>query len=185
MESTPTIPLIATARLVLRPYSTGDFDALKNILHEPDILRYFPTQTPWPDDKIRNYIAYQLKHWYERSYGHWAVVLRETGQLIGWNGLEFLFDTNETEVGYLLSREFWGKGLATESARAVVDFGLNTIGLNQIIGLTHQDNIASQRVLEKCGLSFTQRAPYFGKEMFRFAVQAQRSAKEAMPKNGE
>jgi [ribosomal protein S5]-alanine N-acetyltransferase len=184
MESTPTIPLIATARLVLRPYSTGDFDALKNILHEPEILRYFPTQTPWPDDKIRNYISYQLNHWLDRGYGHWAVVWRETGQVIGWNGLEFLFDTNETEVGYLMSREFWGRGLATESARAAVDFGLNTIGLKQIIGLTHPDNIASQRVLEKCGLSFTQRATYFGMEMFRYAVQAQRSAKEAMTKNG-
>jgi ribosomal-protein-alanine N-acetyltransferase len=63
--------------------------------------------------------------------------------------------------------------LATESAQAVVDFGLNTIGLKQIIGLTHPDNIASQRVLEKSGLSFTKRATYFGMEMFRFAAQAE------------
>jgi ribosomal-protein-alanine N-acetyltransferase len=171
MESTPTIPVIATSRTVLRPFANKDFDTLKTLLHEPDILRYFSTQSPWPDEKIRNYITYQHAHWSERGYGHWAMVLRETGQVIGWNGLEFLFDTNETEIGYLLSRDSWGQGLATESSRAVINFGLTTIGLNEIIGLTHPDNIASQRVLEKSGLTFTRRASYFGMEMYRYAVQ--------------
>jgi ribosomal-protein-alanine N-acetyltransferase len=86
--------------------------------------------------------------------------------------LEFLPETNETEVGYLLSGEFWGKGYATEAARASVEFGKKNIGLNEIIGLTDPLNIASQRVLEKCGLTFTRRQVYFGMEMFRFAIQA-------------
>ncbi|CAG1006849.1 partial Acetyltransferase, partial [Anaerolineae bacterium] len=107
-------------------------------------------------------------HWKKYNYGHWAVVIRETGQIIGWNGLEYLPDTNETEVGYLLSGAFWGKGYATESAGAAVKFGLNKIGLKEIIGLTHPQNLASQRVLEKSGLSFTRSASYFGMEMFRY-----------------
>jgi RimJ/RimL family protein N-acetyltransferase len=84
--------------------------------------------------------------------------------------LYFLSETNETEVGYLLSRDFWSKGYATESTRASLDYGFTTLGLQEIIGLTHPENTASQRVLQKCNMAFTHRAQYFGMEMARFSV---------------
>ena len=121
-------------------------------------------------EKVERYINHQTDHWEKFRYGHWAVTLRETGQLMGWDGLEFLPDTNETEVGYLFSKSFWGKGYATEATRSAVQFGMDK-GLKEIIGLTDPENIASQRVLEKSGLSFTRRQFYFGMEMFRFATQ--------------
>ncbi len=171
METSPKIPLITTQRLVLRPFSMADLAMLKPIVQEPDIFHYFPNQDPWTDEKTEGYIQYQINHWHLYGYGHWALVRNETGQIIGWNGLEFLPDTNETEVGYLLSKAFWGKGYATEAAIAAIQFGIKKIKLNEIIGLTHPENIASQRVLEKCGFSFTRSATYFGMEMFRFATQ--------------
>ena len=172
METSPTIPMITTQRLVLRPFSAADLPMLKPIVQEPDIFYYFPNQEPWSEEKAKGYIQYQIDHWRFFGYGHWAVVLRENSQVIGWNGLEYLPETQETEVGYLLSRVFWGKGYATESTSAVIQFGLNKKGLKEIIGLTHPENIASQRVLEKSGLSFTRSEHYFGMEMFRFATQA-------------
>jgi ribosomal-protein-alanine N-acetyltransferase len=123
-------------------------------------------------EKVERSIQHQTNHWQTFRYGQMAVTLRETGQLMGWCGLEFLPDTNETEVGYLLGHAFWGKGYATEAARVSVEFGLKEIGLQEIIGLTDPLNVASQRVLEKCGLAFTRRQVYFGMEMFRFALQA-------------
>lgn len=170
METSPKIPMITTPRLVLRPFTVGDFDVLFEIVQEPEIFRYFPSTGAWSEDKVERYIQYQIAHWKKYNYGHWAVVIRETGQIIGWNGLEYLPDTNETEVGYLLSGVFWGKGYATESAGAAVKFGLNKIGLKEIIGLTHPQNLASQRVLEKSGLSFSRSASYFGMEMFRYST---------------
>ena len=172
METTPKIPMITTPRLVLRPFNMNDRDLLFAIVQEPDVFRYFPTTSAWPLEKVERYIYYQIAHWQRFKYGHWAMVLRETGQIIGWDGLEYLPDTNETEVGYLLSRAFWGKGYATESTSAIVKFGMTKVGLKEIIGLTHPENIASQRVLEKSGLSFTRSAYYFGMEMFRYAIQA-------------
>lgn len=163
--------MITTPRLVLRPFTMNDRDVLFTIVQEPDIFRYFPTQEAWPLEKVERYINYQIAHWKKFNYGHWAVVMRETGQIIGWNGLEYLPDTDETEVGYLISMAFWGKGYATESANAAVNFGRKKIGLKEIIGLTHPQNIASQRVLEKSGLSFTRSASYFGMDMFRYATQ--------------
>lgn len=172
METLPKIPMITTRRLVLRPFTMNDRDVLFAIVQEPDIFRYFPTQEAWPLEKVERYINYQIAHWKKFNYGHWAVVMRETGQIIGWNGLEYLPDTDETEVGYLISMAFWGKGYATESANAAINFGRKKIGLKEIIGLTHPQNIASQRVLEKSGLSFTRSASYFGMDMYRYATQA-------------
>lgn len=172
MDTSPKIPMITTPRLVLRPFTMNDRDVLFAIVQEPDVFLYFPTTDAWPMDKVERYINYQIAHWKKFNYGHWAVVMRGTGQIIGWNGLEYLPETDETEVGYLISGAFWGQSYATESAGAAVKFGLNRIGLKEIIGLTHPQNLASQRVLEKSGLSFTRSASYFGMEMLRYAIQA-------------
>lgn len=148
-----------------------DREALFTITQEPNIFQYFPAKMAWEMEKVERNIQHQINHWRTYGYGQMAVTLRETGQLIGWCGLEFLPDTNETEVGYLLSNAFWGKGFATEASRASVQFGRNEIGLEEIIGLTDPLNIASQRVLEKCGLVFTRRQVYFGMEMFRYSTK--------------
>ena len=171
MESTRQGFTLITERLILRQFTMNDREALLAITQEPDIFQYFPTKSAWTMDKAERSIEHQTNHWQTFGYGQMAVTLRETGQLMGWCGLEFLLDTNETEVGYLLGHEFWGKGYATESAQACVEFGRSGIGLQEIIGLTDPLNIASQRVLEKCGLTFTRRQVYFGMEMFRFSNQ--------------
>jgi ribosomal-protein-alanine N-acetyltransferase len=172
MISSHSAITLTTERLILRPFTLDDRQTLFTITNEPGIFQYFPTKTAWEMEKVERSINYQIAHWEKHGYGQLAVTLRDTRQLIGWCGLEYLPDTNETEVGYLLSGAFWGKGYATEAAQASVRFGLNEIRLKEIIGLTDPLNIASQRVLEKSGLTFTRRQVYFGMEMFRFAIQA-------------
>jgi ribosomal-protein-alanine N-acetyltransferase len=163
---------LTTDRLILRQFTMDDADALLVITQEPDIFQYFPTKTAWDMSKVERSIYHQNEHWRRYGFGQMAVTLRETGQLMGWCGLEFLPDTNETEVGSLLGHEFWGKGYATEAARASVEFGKAEIRLKEIIGLTDPLNVASQRVLENCGLVFTRRQVYFGMEMFRYSTKA-------------
>jgi ribosomal-protein-alanine N-acetyltransferase len=163
-----TIPTISTPRLLLRSWTLEDAPALLQVLQEPDIFRYFPPSPPPTLEKTGRYIAHQLAHWQERGYGHWAVATQADGQVVGWNGLEYLPETDETEVAYLLSRQVWGRGLATEAARAAVEFGFGTCILSAIIGLVHPDNAGSIRVLEKSGLTFSNRAVYWGLEMLRY-----------------
>jgi RimJ/RimL family protein N-acetyltransferase len=93
-------------------------------------------------------------------------------QVIGWSGLEFLPETGETEVAYLLSKDFWGQGLGTEAARAALNYGLEVVGLNYIIGLVHSENNASRCVLQKIGLSFSNQANYFGMSLQRYVIVA-------------
>ncbi len=76
--------------------------------------------------------------------------------------------SDEIEIAYLLSRQVWGHGFATEAAQAALKFGFETAGLNDIIGLVHPENRGSIRVLEKCGLTFVDRKVYWGLEMCRY-----------------
>jgi RimJ/RimL family protein N-acetyltransferase len=164
------IPTITTARLNLRPFTLSDVDPLHRILAVEGILRYFPTPDPPERDRVERLIAHQLKHWEEHAYGWWAVELRESGALLGWNGLQFLPETEETEVGYLLAKPFWGQGLATEGAQASVQYGFEHLGLATIIGITHPENVASQHVLEKVGMTLTGPAHYFGIDCLHFTM---------------
>ncbi len=165
------IPRIETRRLLLRPWSLKDEAAWFTILQEPDILRYFPNPEPPPRSRAGAYIKHHLEHWERYGYGHWAVVTPKDGRVIGWNGLEYLPELDEVEVAYLLSRETWGRGYATEVVQAAIRFGFETAALPAIIGLVHPDNLASIRVLEKCGLTFVDDLRLWRMAMRRYRIE--------------
>lgn len=164
------IPTITTTRLILRPFIEADAEPLNSILREKDILRYFPNQNPPSLERVQKFITRQLDHWGEHKYGWWAVESITQEGLIGWNGLQFLPETGEVEIGYLLSRSYWGNGLATEGARAGLKFGFEAFSLERIIALVHPENKASIRVVEKLEMPFVDRAQYFGMFMNRYAM---------------
>jgi RimJ/RimL family protein N-acetyltransferase len=164
------IPTVTTKRLKLRPFREEDADRLHEILSEEDILRYFPNPGTPPLDRIRNFIANQLKHWEEHGFGWWAVEPIHDGLLIGWNGLQYLPDTDEIEIGYLLSKSYWNRGLATEGAFAGLEFAFGKLGLKQVVAIVHPENKASQRVIEKLGMGFSHEAEYFGMSVYRYEI---------------
>jgi [ribosomal protein S5]-alanine N-acetyltransferase len=165
------IPTISTARLILRPLVMQDAGTLHWIYQVEGVLRYFPSPAPPPLEKVQKFVQDQSRHWEQYGYGNWAVTLKEHGQLIGWAGPQFLPETGETEVGYLLARPFWGCGYATEAARAALAFIFGNFDFPQIIALVHPENSASMHVLEKCGLSLLDRKTYFGMSMCRYVIE--------------
>lgn len=171
----PTI--MVTQRLQLRQFTLADVPALHLILNEPGIMDYFPPTTPPDEARVTRLIQNQIKHWEQHHYGWWAVVSKETNHLLGWAGLQYLPESDETEVGYLLSHSAWGQGFATEAAIASVEAGFTHMPLTQIIGLTHPDNIASQRVLQKTGLQYVGEFEYFGMVCKKF-VRSQNQEKK-------
>jgi RimJ/RimL family protein N-acetyltransferase len=175
---------LTTARLLLRPFTSADVDPLYRIMEQRDVLRYFPSPIPPPYERVERLVQEQLEHWQEHGYGWWALEerrpgnasrragsVRRAGTFIGWAGLQYLPETDETEVGYLLGTAYWGRGLATEAARESVRFGFEDLDLPEIVGIVHPDHVASQRVLEKAGLSRVERAVYFNMDCYRYAVQ--------------
>ena len=95
----------------------------------------------------------------------WIAVDRESGDLIGHAVLQRLDKSDLIEVGYALGRRWWGSGLATESARALVDHGFSVLGLDLITGVARPENAASRRVLEKAGLVFSGMRRYYEKDV--------------------
>jgi len=161
---------IQTPRLNLRPFTMEDVDPFYRVLTEPDILRYFPNSDTPSYTRVENIIKAQLKHYEEHHFGWWAVEEIDVGELIGWNGLQYLPETNEVEVAYLLSRRKWGQGLASEGAQSSLQFGFKVLKLETIIGITHLENIASQKVLEKIGMHSRERNRYFEMDCYKYIV---------------
>ena len=166
------IPQLLTRRLLLRGFTPDDADPLGAILAEPNILRYFPRTEPWSLAKVENWLEGHWNHWVEHGFGWWAVADRQNKQLLGWCGLCVLDETGEVEVKYLLRTSSWGQGIATEVARPSLDFAFSEASLSLVIGLTHPNNIASQRVLQKSGLTFRNKAVYFNFDCLRFARES-------------
>jgi ribosomal-protein-alanine N-acetyltransferase len=156
--------------LTLRPLRPDDADALHCAMHGRDVMRYFPNAQPPSRRRVSAIIAHQLEHWRDHGYGWWAVEMRDTGAFAGWCGLQFLAETGEIEVAYMLGREFWGRGLATEAALAAIEFGFDELRLDEIVALVHPENTRSRRVIEKLGMAFIAEAVYFGMTVRRYVL---------------
>lgn len=163
-----TIPTIKTDRLTLRAFTQADTDALTLILNGDDVLRYFPTTTPPTRDCVAKMITRILHHWEEYGYGLWAITLAETGQLMGRCGLQYIPETDEVEVDFIVGRQFWGQGFATEAGIISITYGFDSLDVNSITGIVHPDNLASQRVLQKLGMHYVEATEYFGMACHRY-----------------
>ncbi|MDZ4706540.1 MAG: GNAT family N-acetyltransferase [Saprospiraceae bacterium] len=143
--------ILETERLLLREFEVADAPHYYELNQDPEVLRY-TGDAPFPTlesavDFLRNYDHYQ-----QHGFGRWTVILRETGELIGWCGLKYLQDVDEVDLGYRFFQKHWRKGYATESGKACVRYGFEDLKLPFIVGRAMKGNIGSIRVLENCGL---------------------------------
>ncbi len=166
------IPTLNTAHTKLRPFRPEDVDALFQIANQKDIFKFFPNPAPWSPEKTEKFIQSQLDHWELHGFGWWGVEPLDHPELVGWNGLQYIPETDEIEVGYLISRYYQGRGWTTEGVLAGLDYGFNQLGIPSIIAIVHPENIPSQRVALKCGLSWVDRNNYFGMDCFRYRIEA-------------
>jgi RimJ/RimL family protein N-acetyltransferase len=161
---------IKTLRLALRQLQPADAEVLHRIYQSDGVLRYFPNPNPPPLERVQRFVAGQQSHWEKHGYGNWGVLPEGAQDIIGWAGLQYLPELNETEVGFLLDRPHWGKGYATEAALASLRFGFERCGLDHIIALVHPDNLASRRVIEKCGMAYAETIALWGIELRRYTI---------------
>ncbi|HVO88342.1 MAG TPA: GNAT family N-acetyltransferase [Casimicrobiaceae bacterium] len=150
--ATPT-PWRLTERIALRELTRSDGAQLHRLDRDPTVMRYIrdgrtASRAEVEERMRRSIAAYRLYP----GLGRWYAQRRDTGGFIGWFVLNYIPRTVEVEVGYRLLPEAWGQGYATEGATDLVRYGFHDLGLRRIIGITHPDNLASQRVLQKAGL---------------------------------
>ena len=148
---------IETERLSLREFTEADVAAFFELGTNPAVTRYTHDRGFQSlDEALASLRQRPLADYQKHGYGRWAVVLKSSGQVIGFAGLKYLDDLQAVDIGYRLLPEHWGKGLATEAARPAIRYGFETLHLNEIIGLVDPANVASARVLEKLGLTFVE-----------------------------
>ncbi|HSB66930.1 MAG TPA: GNAT family N-acetyltransferase, partial [Anaerolineales bacterium] len=162
---------LRTDRLTLRPLDQADARILHRIYQTEGVLRYFPNPIPPALERVERFIREQHSHWEQHGYGNWGILPDGEDDIIGWVGLQFLPELNETEVGFLLDRPYWGKGYATEAALASLKFGFERVTLKYIIALVHPENMASIRVIEKCGIHFVDSLKLWEIELRRYRIE--------------
>jgi RimJ/RimL family protein N-acetyltransferase len=150
---------LETERLILRRFTTDDLDNLVELDSDPEVMRYITGGPPTPRELIELDFLPAWLAYYERGdrYGFWATIEKSTGDFLGWFHFRPPHDSSDpdvAELGYRLNRAAWGKGYATEGSRALIDKGFRELGVRRVVASTYQDNHASRRVMEKCGLTF-------------------------------
>lgn len=150
---TPTS--IETTNLILRPFTVDDAEAYWPLVSLPEVLRYTGEEPKTSLDAVRAVLLTRpLRDYAVHGYGRMACIEKSSGRLVGFSGLKYLDDFGEPDVGYRFLPDCWGKGYATESARALMRQGREQCGVQRIMGLVQPANGASARVLEKLGLVF-------------------------------
>lgn len=164
---------LETERLLLRWFTFDDLDVFHELGTNPQIIRYVGNQPFASLDVARKVLAAApLKDYATHGYGRFACVWKPTGQVVGVCGPKFLPDSGEVDLGYRFLPKFWGIGLATESARASIEYAHRQLGLQRLVGWVHPDNVASARVLTKLGFSFDRKTTFADMPDIRFDLFA-------------
>jgi RimJ/RimL family protein N-acetyltransferase len=147
------IPTLETERLTLRPFREADVNPFFELSQDADVMRYVGDRRVPTLQEAWRAVAGWLGHWALRGYGQWAIEERDAGRLIGRAGIINPVDWPGPEVGYLLGREWWGKGYATEAARAAMEWGFEDRGFEDLLSLIDPANAASIAVAMRLGES--------------------------------
>ncbi len=148
--------ILETSRLILRHPVLDDLDSLFALYCDPDVSKYIP-DAPRNYEETREELEWHMNgHPKRPELGLWATIHKETGKFIGRCGLlPWTIDRqNEVEVAYLISKAYWGQGLGTEAAQAILDYGFEKLNLPRLICLIDKENLASIKVAEKIGMTF-------------------------------
>ena len=149
---------IETKRLLLRELLPSDDVGMFELDSNPEVLKYLGNKPLTDITQSQEIIANIRKQYIENGTGRWAVILKETGEFIGWSGLKVEKNLNGHErfydLGYRFIPKHWGKGYGYESAQAFVDFGFNELQYDKICATFEHGNDGSKRIIEKCGLHY-------------------------------
>jgi len=161
---------IRTTRIVLRPITIADLDELHRVWTDPEMRRYIWDGVAISRDDAAQLIARSTDYFEELGFGLWATRFAGEADIIGFCGFWYFRDPPELELIYGLLPLYWGKGLATESARAMIEYGFEILSFESIVATTDAANLASTGVMERAGMTFIKRAAIGGIDTACYAI---------------
>jgi len=157
---------------IMRPLQFSDLDALAAIWADPEVTRFLPNRgVPISRENTEKSLKSFLEHWQQREYGIWVIVENGSSRIVGYCGLRYLDEMNEVEVLYGLAQAYWGRGLATQAAKAAVSYGFKVANLDKLIAMALPDNLASRRVIEKAGLQYEKQIHMFNLDALYYSAK--------------
>lgn len=163
---------IQTSRLFLRPFIQSDLDNLFALNNDEETMKYI--SPPLNKAQVAGVIDWFISEWERLGYGWFAVFEKETGDFIGQCGLQCLEgkqDAADVELAFVIAKNHWRQGYATEAAQAVLTFGINNAGLRRIVAVTMEQNMQSQRVLDKLHFQFEENRKLYDRTVKCYALQ--------------
>ncbi len=146
--------IFETPRLYLRQFTEADAPLILALNSDPEIVKYVHEPTLQTEEQAKKILIDIILPQYKNNLGRWAMHIKETNEFIGWCGLKYRPDLDETDLGYRLMQKAWGKGYATEAARHTLNHGFSKLNLPLITARAQIENIASIKVLEKLGMDY-------------------------------
>ncbi len=149
------VPLLETPRLILRKVKKSDAQDMYEYFSDADVSRYLTWDIHESLKYTKKYLKYLVGQYKTGEYLDWAIVLKDSGKVIGTVGYTALgLQHAKCEIGYVLNKNYWGMGFATEAVCKVLDYSFNEIEFNRVEARVIEGNTASASVLEKCGLLY-------------------------------
>jgi len=147
--------LFDTPRLIFREFNETDAHLVYELNSDPQVTKYL--HEPIVSEELAKEVLHSiiLPQYKENNYGRWAVYLKNSKEFIGWCGLKKRSEREFPDLGYRFMTRYWGNGYATEAALQTLEYGFKLLQLKGIFAAAHIDNVASWKILEKCGMEFT------------------------------
>jgi RimJ/RimL family protein N-acetyltransferase len=149
---------IETDRLVIRPWEPAEEPGFRQMVSDPEMMRYISYGEPWSEERIAEFFARQRRHLAARGYCLGAMIERATGRLAGLSGLQPMGTTADVEIGWWVMKDLWGRGYGSEAGAGALRYAWNTLGLDRVTAVAFPENRPSIRIMEKLGLQFERRA---------------------------
>ncbi len=145
--------MIETKRLMLRPFDCNDLDIIMKLYSDEEIMKYIPLPVMDPE-MAQQHLQKIVIGWSDVPQVNYemAVLKKETGEKIGRAEITRNYQEESAMIGWILSKDNWGKGYATEITNALIQYCFDTLQVHRVYALCHPDNIASWSVMEKCGM---------------------------------
>lgn len=166
---------LKTERLYLREMNQNDFEDLAEILQNPNVM--YAYEHDFSDNDVQEWLDRQITRYEKYGFGLWAVVLKDTDEMIGQAGLTIqpYRNTEVLEIGYLLKEKFWHYGYAREAAMKCKNYAFENLNRDKVYSIIKADNVASIRVAESIGMSKEDKfiTQYYNGNMLHFLYSIQ------------
>jgi ribosomal-protein-alanine N-acetyltransferase len=160
-----------TSRFILREIILSDVDGLFELDSDAEVHKYLGNEPVRNKEQIEEVILFIRNQYIVNGIGRWAIVEKNTNNFVGWTGLKLVTELvnkhqNFYDLGYRIIKKYWGQGIATETARAVLDYGFKNLNVDKIYSIVHSENEGSKNVLHKLGFVYQESFDFDNEETY-------------------